>query len=448
MRGLGKCFVVVALAVSASTAGAQHVPKLSVQNYKSEIEMLLALSAENASKQPKADVDPRIIAGRCADQLEKARSYGSLARILDRGNKELAAHGSVGISWAFDHVEPDRYHVVQDSWGGGPSYDFDEWITIGTSQFDFTGFWMEGLVLDVPGWDPRQQNQRLGLQKYLQILRSEQPSFADIYSYGSKHYDLLVYLLPVGGDYKAFLANVNGSAKLLMWIDSESGSLAKAYFVPTTSPSASVPLEFEQVFVGYSGDVHIEPPGEKCSKSRPGMCFASRILQPGKAPRAVTAKSTTPEKPSQEIEKLRYSSPVYSWSVSYPNDWTIDSKDPNDVRISPPSDDGVCGLHSGAVRFKTVGEFTDFMQENSRQFFKEKGTTTRSSPKQRISLPNDVIGIDVLTEILSGGRSRRIYVLADGVGYNIDCETYASNWEKLAPFFAQIISSFTLERKP
>ena len=162
----------------------------------------------------------------------------------------------------------------------------------------------------------------------------------------------------------------------------------------------------------------------------------------------VTAQSTTPATPTEEIKKLSYSNPVYGWSVSYPSDWTLDRKDPGDVRISPPSDDGVCGLHSGAVRFKTVDEFTDFMQAQNDQFFKEKGTKTRSSPKQRITLPNDVIGIVVTTEILSGGKSRRIYVLADGVGYGIDCETYAGNWEKLEPSFARIMSSFTLEKKP
>ena len=71
----------------------------------------------------------------------------------------------------------------------------------------------------------------------------------------------------------------------------------------------------------------------------------------------------------------------------------------------------------------------------------------RSAPKQRISLPNDVIGNDVLTEILSGGRSRRIYVLADTGGYVIDCETYAKNWGKLEPSFDRIINSFTLANR-
>jgi len=93
-----------------------------------------------------------------------------------------------------------------------------------------------------------------------------------------------------------------------------------------------------------------------------------------------------------------------------------------------------------------VDEFTDFMQAESERLFRDSGVTVRSLATQKISLPNEVIGNDVVTEILSGGRSRRIYVLANAGGYDIDCETYAQNWEKLEPFFARIIGSFTLEK--
>jgi hypothetical protein len=161
-----------------------------------------------------------------------------------------------------------------------------------------------------------------------------------------------------------------------------------------------------------------------------------------------SSETTAPAHTDSTAPAPVYTHPTYRWSISYPADWKIDGADPRLVRISTPAGDGVCALHSGAVRFKTVEEFTDFFQAQSDQSFKGKGTETRSSPKQRITLPNDVVGIDVTTEILSGGMSRRIYTLADGVGYLIDCDTYASNWEKLEPSFARIIRSFTLEKKP
>ena len=93
-----------------------------------------------------------------------------------------------------------------------------------------------------------------------------------------------------------------------------------------------------------------------------------------------------------------------------------------------------------------MDEFADSTEADRERYFARKGVSLESSPKQRISLPGDVIGVEVLTGFPSGGRSRRVYILADGVGYTIDCES-AENWEKLQPFFTRIISSFTLEKK-
>ena len=155
-----------------------------------------------------------------------------------------------------------------------------------------------------------------------------------------------------------------------------------------------------------------------------------------------SAESATPA-PSEAAAPARvYTNPTYRWSVTYPADWKMDAADPNNVRVA--SGDGLCGFHSGPARLKTADEFADLAEEHDQKAH----LTTRHSPKQPISLPNGVVGVEVVREIRGGGRSRRIYMLADGAAYNIDCETYASGWEQFAPFFAQIISSFTLERKP
>ena len=161
---------------------------------------------------------------------------------------------------------------------------------------------------------------------------------------------------------------------------------------------------------------------------------------------SVATAAQTPPKPEPTASAHSYTNPVYRWSVPYPADWKIDITNPGDVRIHSPASDGLCGIRSGVVRFKTVDEFTDFMQAESERLFRDSGVTVRSLATQKISLPNEVIGNDVVTEILSGGRSRRIYVLANAGGYDIDCETYAQNWEKLEPFFARIIGSFTLDK--
>ena len=158
--------------------------------------------------------------------------------------------------------------------------------------------------------------------------------------------------------------------------------------------------------------------------------------------------SATPSPPQPDPALRAYSNAVHRWSVSYPSGWKLDAANPADVRIVSPAGDGQCGLHSAEVRFATVDEYAEFMQAHTAKHFKDRGVAVRHAPIRRITLENGASGIDVTTEILSGGRSRRIYVLANAVGYGIDCETHATNWGKLEPFFARIISSFTLEKKP
>ncbi len=139
-----------------------------------------------------------------------------------------------------------------------------------------------------------------------------------------------------------------------------------------------------------------------------------------------------------------YTNSTYRWSISYPSNWTVDDKNPAFVRILSSADNALCGIHTGSVRFKSLDAFTDFMLAHSEQFLKQRGAVSVILSRRRISLPNDIGGYDVLVDILPGLRSRRIFVLADGQAYGLDCETYAKNWEKFEPFFERIINSFTL----
>lgn len=153
--------------------------------------------------------------------------------------------------------------------------------------------------------------------------------------------------------------------------------------------------------------------------------------------------------PQQANPTIRgYNNAIHRWSVSYPSDWKLDTANPADVRLVSPTGEGLCGVHSWESGFATANEFADSIQARKAQHFKDRGVAVRDAPKRQISLRNGASGIDVTTEILSGGRSRRIYVLGDTVGYHIDCETNAANWAKLEPFFSGIIGSFSPERKP
>ncbi len=140
-----------------------------------------------------------------------------------------------------------------------------------------------------------------------------------------------------------------------------------------------------------------------------------------------------------------YTNRVAHWSIAYPGDWIVDDHDPADVRIySSAAKTALCGIHSTKAAFKTLDEFTDAVLAHDKLYFVDKGQVFGVLARTKISLPNTVVGSDVLTEIGPGGKSRRVYILADGQGFAIDCETYAKDWDRLAPFFEQIIRSFAL----
>jgi hypothetical protein len=248
-----------ALALTSAATSAAQNGQLYLANYKSDVDALEKLTAESATKQADAVPDSKPIAIRCTESVEKAHAYSSIARVLNGSMKDLATRDYVEISWALDYVRPDRYHVIQYMWSGGPGYDYDEWLTIGSSHLDFVvGMWVKGLKgVSAPRIE---LNRSLGTEKYLQVMRTEQPGSAGIYLYRGRRYYMLAYELSISGDFKAFFLHESGAAKLLVWIDSETGMLAKTQFTPAANPSGGAPRQFEQVFAGYSADIHIDAP--------------------------------------------------------------------------------------------------------------------------------------------------------------------------------------------
>jgi len=152
------------------------------------------------------------------------------------------------------------------------------------------------------------------------------------------------------------------------------------------------------------------------------------------APLVLLAVSGCAVHPTDLAERA-YTNPVYRWSIAYPGSWTVDNRNPGFVKISSSSDEALCGIHSQTVASGTVDEFTNAL---------ERAPNRVTLARRKISLPNDVIGNDVLSRIVGGGKSRRIYVLADGRALGIDCESYEKDWDRLEPFYDRIIRSFTL----
>jgi tetratricopeptide (TPR) repeat protein len=143
-----------------------------------------------------------------------------------------------------------------------------------------------------------------------------------------------------------------------------------------------------------------------------------------------------------------YINPDFPWSISVPPGWGIDDPDTSFVSINRSDDDGgfgLCGIHTGAADFTTVDEFVDAVLAHDPEYFKGRGQTFVVLSRQDITLSSGVKGIEVIVEIGPGGKSRRVYMLADGRVYVVDCETYLEDWPKLESVYDQIINSFTLE---
>jgi len=160
---------------------------------------------------------------------------------------------------------------------------------------------------------------------------------------------------------------------------------------------------------------------------------------------AVTAQAAETAQPKRDLG--RYTNKAWRWSIAYPTGWTLEAKDPDLVRIRSAEESALCSIHSGPMdRFNSVDELTDFLLANDAQFFKDKGQKFTILSRKRISLPNRIVGNDVLAEIGPGGRSRRVHVLADGRGFAIDCETYAKSWSGLEADYQRVIASFTVRK--
>ena len=149
--------------------------------------------------------------------------------------------------------------------------------------------------------------------------------------------------------------------------------------------------------------------------------------------------------PKAAGDMRQYTSKTWRWTISYPAGWTVENPEPDLVRIRSTAQGGLCSVVSGAVdRFNTVDDLTEFMLDHDERYLKEKGHKFAVLARKKITLPNGVVGNDVLAEVGSGGRSRRVNVLVDGRGLIVDCEAHAKDWPRLEPAYHRVITSFTV----
>jgi len=151
-----------------------------------------------------------------------------------------------------------------------------------------------------------------------------------------------------------------------------------------------------------------------------------------------------------------FSHPRHPWSIAYPSGWKLDASDPErvgilrqDSRELPDGADyaGCVVMSRPGTQFTSLDDFADSSLRRNVDSMQEDGIQVRASSRKNIPLPNSVAGIEVMREMSNGGRSRVVFILADGMSYILDCETSVRMWDTLAPVFDKTINSFTVEKK-
>ena len=239
-----------------SPSNAEMKRQLRFAESELDLQALMGLSVSAAAREPEEVSEPKKIGLRCADETEKPPAYISELVLIDRTRKELASKDYIGLAWRLDFAKPDRYHVNQKGWGG-QDYEYDEWVTIGSEHYNNVGLWVK--------WVDSGRiklNSLLRVEKYLLLLRAQEPKSASVYHYRDRSYYVLEYESSDLGGFAAFSDLLIGPAHFRIWIDSETGLLAKGEFVARTKEpkGKEVPFELQQTFAGYGSEIHIEAP--------------------------------------------------------------------------------------------------------------------------------------------------------------------------------------------
>jgi hypothetical protein len=152
-----------------------------------------------------------------------------------------------------------------------------------------------------------------------------------------------------------------------------------------------------------------------------------------------------------------FAHPRHPWSIAYPGGWKLEQHDADVVSISRPDSFAYagCGIYSKPnAQSTSLEDFADSVLRRSAEDSEKVGVHVSATSRRNVSLSGGVTGLEVIREMrvkdkTSGdARSRAVFVVADGMGYILDCRTDARMWDTLAPLFEQIISSFTLQKKP
>ena len=141
-----------------------------------------------------------------------------------------------------------------------------------------------------------------------------------------------------------------------------------------------------------------------------------------------------------------YTNVRYHWSIAYPATWSIEAKDDAFVRIVAPEKNGVCGIRSRATSQPTADALADYALAYAQKNLKEHRSLDQVTvSRERTKLRGNIDATDVTVDIRpNGGQARRVYAVAGGNGFMVDCAASNAAWRSNEPQFKKIIASFTI----
>ena len=140
-----------------------------------------------------------------------------------------------------------------------------------------------------------------------------------------------------------------------------------------------------------------------------------------------------------------YVNPTHGWSVSYPQGWSLDGRNPRSVVVRQHPNipkGGVVTIHTITA---VIGKSLDEVADTILRIYPASRYVTVS--RRRITLSNDIPAIEAMHHIGTGvvGKSRKVIAVVKDRAFFIDAETYLDSWEALEPYFNQIVNSFTVQ---
>ncbi|MBI4460726.1 MAG: hypothetical protein HY648_11805 [Acidobacteria bacterium] len=246
---------ILLLALAAAWPATAQAQRAIDAGIRASLKQNLDLSPSNSQQQTGEAPDAAAIAKRCADEMQKARSYVSLLVMRDRSDSTLAPIGYVALTWETEFLSPDRYRISQVGPDGAAA---NQYTVIGEDYYHP----MVGLLdlNDFP--DIPDLAKAVGAAKYIHILRQESPKSASVRTYRNRRYYVLEYQNLNPSQFGAVGEWAKTLPQVRFWIDADSGLLHKVGFAmaPGQKQAEATPSDIDESFAGYGSELQIEVP--------------------------------------------------------------------------------------------------------------------------------------------------------------------------------------------